>query len=140
MGTVPEGKDEAKLQELVSAMLSSRRLRKSTYASWIRHLEERAGRESEVEVEGLLSYLLSWFLLSSRLEDGINPFVLLMAIILANRERVALPVNAYIPRLVVRQIGRVSQQHSCIGRYDVVTHADTGFANLLVGALRSKCP
>lgn len=90
MGTVLEGKDEAKLQELVSAMPSSRTLGKSKYASWIRHLEEGVGRKSEVEVEVPLSHLLSRFVLSSRSDDGINPFVFPLAIILANRERVAI--------------------------------------------------
>lgn len=56
MGIILEGEDEAKLQDLVSAMQSSRTTEKSMYASSIRHFEEGEGRESDVEVEALILY------------------------------------------------------------------------------------
>lgn len=51
--------------------------------------------------EAMLSYWLSWFVFSSRPEDGIHPFVFMMAIVLAKGERFAL-APIYLGSLYVR--------------------------------------
>lgn len=59
-------------------------------------------------LEALLSYWLSWFVLLSWLEDGLNTYVFPVAILLVKGK--AGP-RTYLPRVPVRQVGRVCHKH-----------------------------
>lgn len=48
------------------------------------------GAKRVVVLEALLSYLLSWFMLSSNLEDGLNSYIFPLAILLAKGKMLAL--------------------------------------------------
>lgn len=52
-------------------------------------------------LEALLSYLLSWFVLPSGPEDGLNSYVFLLAILLAKGEKLALAM-IYLGSLYTR--------------------------------------
>lgn len=49
-----------------------------------------AGAESEIVLEAMLSYWLSWYVLPTGRADGINPYVFPLAIWLVRGEKLAL--------------------------------------------------
>lgn len=125
-----EGKDEKTLQYLTSALLSPRTLSKFIYASWIRCFEEGEGREGGLVVEALLPYYLSWFILPRGPEDGIT-FLFSQWLSSSQKERLALA--PLYPRLLYARLDEcVTSITRSFGRYDVVTHANTGFLQIFL--------
>lgn len=63
---------------------------KSTYASWIRYFYKGERSLIRVVLEAVLAYSLSWFILPSGLEDGLNNYAFPFAILLAKGKKLAL--------------------------------------------------
>lgn len=61
------------------AMTSSKTFGESTYMSWLRYFGEGEGNQSGVVLEALLSYRLSWFVVLSGEEDGLDNYMFLLA-------------------------------------------------------------
>lgn len=103
---------------------------KSTCASWERHFIFRAGTGSDVEFEAMLSYWMSWYVLPSGREDGLNPYVFPLAIKLAKGERLAL-APVYIGSLfrLDECVGNIVKS---VGRFHLVTHVDPAFLQLFL--------
>lgn len=69
---------------LLNEALSGSKLKgKSTYTSWVTYFTQGTGAESDVVLEAMFVFWLSWYVLPSRPEDGINPYVFPLAIRLA---------------------------------------------------------
>lgn len=89
----------------------------------------------------MLSYWLSWFVFLSGLEDGINLFIFLMAIILVKEERLGL-TPIYFGSLYSNLDECMANVVRSIGTYDMVTHTDTIFLQIFFlkwfGALAPK--
>lgn len=69
---VLDEEDHKKLKFLKKAYSESKTL---TYPSSIRYFETGKGKDNNYLVEVMLSYRLSWFVLPSSLEDGLDTFV-----------------------------------------------------------------
>lgn len=76
-------KDELKLRYLTSAMTTSRTSGKSTYATCLRFFPEPEWSRNKYAVEVFLAYWLSWFILSSDPDVGLNHYVFELVILLA---------------------------------------------------------
>lgn len=59
-----------------------------------------------------------------------------MAILLANGKKL---IQTHIPRVAIREVGRVHNILRSVGRYDVVTHGHVLLSNFLVGEVRRDC-
>lgn len=81
-----ERKTRTSYYVLTSTMATFKSSGKSTYASWIRNFVDGEESEGGLILEVLLSYWLSWFILPSGLEEGINSRIP-VAILLAKVER-----------------------------------------------------
>lgn len=90
MEVVLEGEYKVKLPCLTSAMSASSTSGKLKYATCLRFFNEGDGSLSGCIMEAYLAYWLSWFVLPSGLEDGLNPYVFPMTIWLAKGEKLAL--------------------------------------------------
>lgn len=67
-------------------------------------------------VEALLAYWLSWFVLPSGLEDGLNDYVIPLAILLAKGEKLALAL-LYMRSLYARFDECVKSMICSMSRY-----------------------
>lgn len=132
MGVVQEGKDERTLPILTSALSSEKILVKCAYTSWIRYFEKGEGSRMGLAIEAILSYDLSRFVCPSGPEDGMNPFVSSMAVVLIKGERLVL-APIYLVSLYARLDECVSNVVQSVGRYDVVTYVDTSFVQIFFG-------
>lgn len=83
-----------------------------------------------IEFETMLVHWLSWYVLPSGPEDGLNPYVFPLAIRLAKGERLAL-ASIYFGSLFYRLDECIKNIVKSIGRYHVVTHA-TAFLQLFL--------
>lgn len=82
-------------------------------------------------LEALLSYKLSWFVLSSGPQDGLNAYVFPLALLLARGERLALVLICLGSLLVMPQV-RVVNNVCSVGRYDVVAQIETSFLQMFL--------
>lgn len=64
--------DRKKSEEHKNALTASKSLKKASYASRITYFSERVRKESGLDIEALLLYWLSWSILHSSPEDGLN--------------------------------------------------------------------
>lgn len=98
---VLEEKNEAKLRYMTSSMIASKTSSKSTCATWLRYCREREGSQSKLVVEPLVAYWLSWSVLLSGLEDGLNAYVSLRPFCLPRKRSwlwlIVLGVSLHMP-------------------------------------------
>lgn len=78
---------EIRLNLLNEALTTSKHKGKSTYNSWVSFFTKGSGAASEVKAGAMLSFWLSWYVLSSGPEDGINAFVFPLAIRVARGKK-----------------------------------------------------
>lgn len=92
MGLTFEAGDEDKLQRITATIGHSKATssNKSMFASWISYFDEGEGSRRRLVLEALVAYLLSWFILPSVLEDGMNSYVFPLMILLAKGKKVTL--------------------------------------------------
>lgn len=107
MGIVLDEEDKEKLKILSEVFMGSRTSGKGTYVAWIRYFEIGNGKNNSYKVESIVSYYLSWFVLTSSLEDEPNSFVFPLAFLLAKGKRLALS-PLYLGSLFDRVDERVS--------------------------------
>lgn len=99
---------EIRLGLLNEALSDSKHKGKSTYTTWANYFTEGPGAVSEVRLEAMLSFWLSWYVLPSGPEDGINAYVFLIANPIGEgREGSPCP---HFPRFSFLPIGRVCLQ------------------------------
>lgn len=68
-----EGKDQRMLDFLNKVLCDSKySTNKDTYLSWVKIFNERKGRNNKLQVKALLGYWLSYFVLLSFPEDGLQ--------------------------------------------------------------------
>lgn len=89
MRVVLKGEDEVKLDNLNSAMIASRTSDNSSYATWI-NFNARDGSMSDYVIEAFLAYWMLWVMLLSE-QDGFNPYVFPLVILLVKGDTPALP-------------------------------------------------
>lgn len=58
----------------------SKHKNKSTYTTWVTYFTHGTGARSEIVLEAMLTYWLSWYVLPNGPEDGINLYVFSVAI------------------------------------------------------------
>lgn len=81
-----------------------------------------AGAESEIVLEAMLSYWLSWYALPTGRADGINPYVSPLAIRLVRGEKLAM-TPIFLGSLFFRLDECVQNLLKSMGRYTVVSYA-----------------
>lgn len=90
------------------------------------YFTERLGTASEVVLEAMLAFWLSWYVLSSGPEDGINSYVFPLAIKLAKGEKFAL-TPVFLGSLFYRLDKCVQSLVRLMGQYTVASYAHTVF-------------
>lgn len=70
---VPDEADKKKLEALKNAFSNSKSSSKSMYALQARHFIFWMETGNDIKFEAMLSYWLSWYVLPSGPEDGLNP-------------------------------------------------------------------
>lgn len=113
---------EIRLTLLNEALTASKHKGKSTYNTWVSFFTSGPGVANEVKVEAVLSFWLSWYVLPSGPEDGINAFVFPLSIRLARGEKVAL-TPIFFRTLFYRLDECVQSLVRSIGRYTVALYA-----------------
>lgn len=123
-GVVRNEEDKEKLKLKNEYFSGSRSLGKGTYASWIHYFKTRkgggggeGGGNSSYQIEAMLSYWLSWVVLPNGLEDEVNSFVFLLAILFERGSSILVHYSS--TRWVC------GQYCLFVGRFNMVTHADT---------------
>lgn len=81
---------EIRLVLLNETLSDSKHKGKTTYNILVSYFTEGPGTASEVVLEAMLAFWLSWYVLPSGPEDGINSYVFPLVIRLAKGEKVAL--------------------------------------------------
>lgn len=84
---MPEGFDNVALDAegerilglLGTALSESKYKNKSIYTTWLTYFTRGAGEKSKIDFEAMLTYWLSWYVLASDPEDGLNPYVFSLA-------------------------------------------------------------
>lgn len=69
------------------ALSASKSSEKATYASWSQYFDTEKRKDCGLDIEALLAYWISWFLLPSELEDGLKNSVFPLAILLGKGKR-----------------------------------------------------
>lgn len=122
---------EIRLTLLNEALVASKHKGKSTYSTWVGFFTNGPGVASEVRVEAMLSFWLSWYVLPSGPEDGLNAFVFPLAIRLARGEKIAL-APIFLGSLFHRLDECVQSLVRSMGRYTVASYAQTAFLQLFL--------
>lgn len=122
---------EIRLSLLNEALVASKHKGKSTYNSWVSFFTSGPGEANEVKVEAMLSFWLSWYVLPSGPEDGINAFVFPLAIRLARGEKVAL-APIFLRSLFYRLDECIESLVRSMGRYTVASYAQTAFLQMFL--------
>lgn len=122
---------EIRLTLLNEALVASKHKRKSTYNTWVSFFTNGPGVASEVRVEAMLSFWLSWYILPSGPKDGLNAFVFPLAIHLARGEKVAL-APIFLGSLFYRLDECVQSLVRSMGRYTVASYAQTAFLQMFL--------
>lgn len=115
---------------LLDEALTASKHKGSTYNSFS-FFSSGPGAASEVKVEAMLSFWLSWYVLTSGPEDGINAFVFPLAIHLARGEKVAL-ASIFLGSLFYRLDECVQSLIRSMGRYTVASYAQTVFLQMFL--------
>lgn len=89
VGVVFEREDEEKLFYLTSIMTSTR-ISGKLYATWFRFFYKGGHSRNRYIVEEFLAHWLSWFVLPSSPEYGLNPHVFPLDILLTKGEKLML--------------------------------------------------
>lgn len=66
---------EKKLEAVTIAYSGSKTSNKSTHNSWLSYFETGKRWNSEIKLEAMLSYWLSWYILLSGPKDGLNSYI-----------------------------------------------------------------
>lgn len=89
------------------------------------------GIASEVRVEAMLSFWLSWYIFPSRPKDSLNAFVFPLTISLARGEKVAL-APIFLDSLFYRLDECIESLVRPMGRYTVASYAQTAFLQMFL--------
>lgn len=87
-------------------------------------------QKRKIDFEAMLAYLLSWYILPSDPNDGLNTYVFPLTIRLGRGDRLALGPN--LRSLFYRLEECVYHITRSFGRYVAVTCVDTSFLQLLL--------
>lgn len=118
---------EIRLTLLSEALVASKHKGKSTYSTWVSFFTSGPGVASEVRIEAMLSFWLSWYILPSGPEDGLNAFVFP----LARGEKVALS-SIFLGSLFYRLDECILSLVWSMGRYTVASYAQTAFLQIFL--------
>lgn len=127
---VLDGEGESMLGLLHNAMERAKYIsNKLTYLSWMTFFVKGEGRNAEFQLAAFFAYWLSYFVFPNPPDDGLNPFVFRMAVLLAQKKPVALGpwfLGSLYKRLdeCGRNIAR------SVGRFDVVCYVEANFLQL----------
>lgn len=123
--------DNKELDSLNKAYLASNTLNKSMYDPRLRYFNTGKGEDSEVQLEEMLAYWLSWYVLPSCPKNGSDAYVFPLAIQLAKGESLAL-VPLYLCSLFFELDECIQNIVLSVGCYHVVTHADTPILKIFI--------
>lgn len=87
---------------------------KLTYLSWMNFFLKGQDRNAEFQLTGFFAYWLSYYVFPSPSNDGMNPFLFPMAVLLAQKKQVAL--GTVVSWLSVQSARRVWTPHCALGR------------------------
>lgn len=85
----------------------------------------------------MLAFWLSWYVLPSSPEDGIHPYVFLLAVKLAKGEKLAL-APIFLGSLFYRLDECVQSLSRSMGRYTVVSYANSAFLQMFLWEMFSN--
>lgn len=112
-------------------MVESKVKDKGTYISWVNYFTEGIWIKTEVVLEVMLAFWLSWYILPSGPEDGIHPYVFFLAVKLAKGEKLSL-APIFLSSLFYRLDECVHNLSKFMGRYNVVSYANSAFLQLFL--------
>lgn len=101
-------------------------VRKSIYSTWMRYLDEGEGSWSDYMVEAFLTYWLSWYILPSQLEDGLNQYMFLPI------HQVVKGSEFTLGTLYLRLDQCVHNFTRSVGHYDVMIHTYLRFLQMFL--------
>lgn len=129
---------EVRLVLLNEALSNSKHKGKSTYNTWVSYFMDGPGAASEVVLEAMLAFWLSWYVLPSGPKDGINPFVFPLAIRLSKGERLVL-APIFLGSFFFRLDECVENLVKSMDRYTVASYAHTAFLQLFLWERFKSC-
>lgn len=105
--------DHVKMRFLTTVMVASRSSENSTFVSWLDIFNEGVASRFNCIMEAFLAYWLFWYVLVSKLEDGLYQYVFSLAIQIIKGSLYALLDECI--------------QNTRATRHDLVTNADSNF-------------
>lgn len=127
---VLNGEGERMLGLLHNAMERAKYIsNKLTYLSWMTFFVKGEGRNAEFQLAAFFAYWLSYFVFPSPPDDGLNPFMFRMAVLLAQKKPVAL--GPWFLGSLYKSLDECGRNITrSVGRFDVVCYVEANFLQL----------
>lgn len=105
--------------------------KKATFLTWATYFVEGPGNKSAHQLEAFLAYWLNYFVFPSPPEDGVQPSIFPMAVLLARGKK--LPLAAWFLGTMYARLDEAARNTTrSMGRYDVVSYVDANFLQLFL--------